>query len=1081
MIPVEIVSIVSLLYLGLLFVVARFAEKRREAGHSVISNGYVYSLSLAVHYTSWSYYGMVGQAATVGIAFFAPYLGATLMTFSWWFLLRKMVRVSKEQNILSIADFISSRYGKSVFLGSIVTVFSLLAIMPHLALQLKAVSYTFNTLSSHRATDLLDPLLHALPPFIDTGFIAALLLGVFAILFGARHLDASERHDGLVAALAMQSVVKLVAFVAVGIFVTYGLFDGFSDIFSRFAARFPERGHLFLIGTPQVPYSLWFSWLFFPMMAVMLLPHQFHVLVIENSDESHIKDAMWLFPAYTWALCLFVMPIALGGTLINGGDTAAADFFALRLPLESAPPWLAMLVFIGGFSAAAGIVMLEGLVLSTMILNHLVLPLILKFKVQGDLSRPLIYVKRGIIIGVVLLGHLYYRMIGEPSTLVNIGVVSLIAVCQFAPAIIGGLYWKGATKPGAVAGLISGFVLWFYTLVLPLLVRTTWFYDGLLPVLVRWGWLERDILQDGPFGLAFLRPQELFGLSGLDMLSHALFWTMFFNLGAFLAISLLTTPEAGEAEQAEKFVDVFETRETPVQLQRMSKAPNVLEFTALLTKFIGEKQAQGAIAPYLAERQVDGSGSIPEHELPALMRFTERVLAGSVGAAAAGVIVQSYFAERGSAMEDVFDIFGTVTLSRTRSREQLGVLYESAKIVASGADLQTIQDNILKLLQEQFKFETGIIRILDPEQRCLTVRGHRGMSFQHFDESVRELDHDTYAGESFLTNAALVINDTDVMDKPLSARVVRQEGIKSFAHAPIMIEGEAVGLLSAYSKSMKGIFTDEFMELFKSLAGQIGIALRNARQAERLIQAREHEKEMQIAKIIQLGLLPTGAPEVAGISLAGVCLPAHEVGGDYYDFLAHGVNALDLVIADVSGHNVGAALMMAETRAFIQAGVKSQQRPAEILSTLNELLYEDLTRAELFITMFYLYYRAETGTLAYGSAGHNPPMLWRASSQSCERLDAEGLILGVKRKVAYEEKQVQLEAGDMLLLYTDGITEAVNPAGEFFGEERLCALLEECRSLSPQELIDRALDRVRSFVGAPSFVDDISMVVMRVE
>ncbi|MGB9081576.1 MAG: GAF domain-containing protein, partial [Desulfuromonadaceae bacterium] len=800
MIPVEIVSIISLLYIGMLFVVAYFAEKNRKAVRSVTSNFYIYSLSLAVYYTSWSYYGLVGQAATVGIVFIAAYLGPTLMVFSWWFLLRKMVRVSKEQNILSIADFISSRYGKSVFLGNIVTIFSIMAIMPNLALQLKAVAYTFNILAAPlKTTDEFAHILLSLPPFIDTAFIAALILAAFAILFGVRRLDASEHHEGLVAVIALQSVVKLVAFLAVGIFVTYGLFDGITDIFTRFAAQFPDRADLFLLGTPKVPYTLWYSWLFIPMMAVMFLPHQFHIMVIENSDENHIKEAMWFFPVYTLLLSLFVMPIALGGTIISGGDTAAADYFAIRLPLQSGHPWLAMLVFIGGFSASAGMVMLESVVLSTMILNHLVIPLILKFKIEAsDMSHILINIKRVGVIAIVLLGHLYYQLIGEPYTLINMGVVSLIAACQFTPSIIGGLFWKRATRQGASAGLIAGFILWFYTLLLPMLVRSSWFYDQLLPLLVRWGWLERDILQDGPFGFAILRPLELFGLTGLDMLSHSLFWTLFFNLGAFLAISILTTPNKIEAEQTAKFVDVFETREEPAQLKRMRKAPTISEFSALMTKFIGEKQAHAAIAQYLEGKQIDKRGSLSEFELPILKLFTERVLAGSVGAASAGIIVESYMAARGSELEDVFDIFGTVSLSRTTSREQLSVLYEAARIVAGKADLQSILDNILKLLQEQFKFETCIIRLLDKDQTCLSVRGHVGMSFKHFDESVRELNMETYAGEAFLTNAVVVVNDTDIMDKSLSARVVRQEGIKSFAHAPIMIEGNAVGILSAF-------------------------------------------------------------------------------------------------------------------------------------------------------------------------------------------------------------------------------------------------------------------------------------------
>jgi Na+/proline symporter/serine phosphatase RsbU (regulator of sigma subunit) len=1068
MIPVAIVATISLLYIGLLFAVAYYADRRQEAGRSVTSSSLVYSLSLGVHYTSWTFYGIIGMAATTGISFLALYLGNTLMAFTWWFLLRKMVRVSKEQNITSIADFISSRYGKSTLLGGMITLFSTVVIMPFIALQLKAVAYTFDLLTATpgEAAGFRNHLIPALPPSIDTAFIVALFLALFAILFGARRLDVSERHEGLVAAIALQSVVKLVAFLTVGVFVTYGLFDGFTDIFTRFTARFPDRTRLFLLG--PAPYASWFTLLFASMMWVMFQPRQFHMMVIENSDEEHIRDAMWGFSVYTFFIILFAMPIALGGSIMNGGNTATADFFIIHLPLETGHHWIALLVFIGGFSAAAGMVMVESVVLATMVLNHLVMPIILKLDIGAtDISRTLINLKRAGITAVILLGYLYYRVVGESTTLINIGVISLIAATQFAPAVIGGLYWKRATRHGAMTGLVLGFALWFYTLITPLFVRS--------------GWLDGGILDNGPFGLGFLRPRELFGLGGLDPLSHALFWSMFFNLGAFIAISILTRPDRNEAEQAVNFVDVFEAREAPLPRKRISKAPTVVEFVDLMTKFIGEKQAHAAIAEFIEDQPIDERGSLSEYELPILKRYTERVLAGSVGAAAAGTILDSYLAARGSELEDVFDIFGTVTLSRTSSREQLSVLYEAARIVAGKADLQAILDSILEQLQAQFKFDLCVIRILDEEQRCLTVRARKGTISDHLDELDRRLDAETYAGTAFLTSSLVVANDTDVLAKPVSDRVARREGIKSFAHAPITIEGETVGILSAFSKSMKGIFTDEFAELFMNLAGQIGIALRNASQAEKLIAAKEHEKEMQIARTIQMGLLPTRAPDVARVSLAGACVPAREVGGDYYDFLPRGTSALDLVIADVSGHNVGAALMMTEVRTFIRSEAKIIRSPSAILGALNEFLYEDLTRAELFITMFYLNYDATRRRLSFANAGHNPPLLWRSRSRTYEWLDAEGLILGVRRTVVFEEKVAELLPGDLLLLYTDGITEAANQEGDLFGEERLCALLKEHRALPPQQIIDTLLAQVRLYTGTRTFNDDISLVIMRME
>ncbi len=1052
-----LVTTITLLYVGLLFTVAYMADSRQRIS-SLIANPAVYSLSLAVYFTSWTFYGSVGRAATSGLDFLPTYLGPTLIAFTWWFLLRKMVRISKEQNIVSIADFISSRYGKSASLGAVVTIFAVLGIMPYIALQLKAISTSFNLICPPEATGYS----------ADTALAMAVLLSLFSVLFGARHLSTTERHEGMVAAIALESLVKIVAFVAVGLFVTFGLFDGFGDIFNRFLNQFPERADLLLMETAQIPYTSWFTLTFVAMMAIMFLPRQFHIMVIENTDEKHILSAMWGFPAYMFLLNLFVIPIALGGLLINQGDVSGADYFVLSLPLQHDYPALALLVFVGGFSASAGMVMVEAVALSTMILNHLIMPVILKLRFDMvDFSGLLIHLKRLGIVAVIFLGYFYCHVIGDSYALINIGLTSFLAATQFAPALIGGLYWRRANGRAALVGLCLGFIVWFYTLLIPSFVRS--------------GWLDTHILENGPFHIALLKPLELFGLSGFDIWTHALFWTLFFNLGAFLALSLLTPAPESELEQREKFINAFGLSRQPQERQRISKAPSIIEFVDLMTKFIGEKQAHTAIANYVGDREIDERGSLSEFELPNLKRFAERTLAGSVGAAPARIIIENYLEARGSQMEDVFDIFGSVNLSRTSSREQLSVLYEAARVVASGDELQQILDNILDLFIQQFKFDLCVIRLIDIEKKTLTVRSQRGMSSLHLGESERELTQETYIGSTYLNNSVVVINDSDFMEKAKSAQIIHREGIKSFAHAPIAIEGEVIGVISAFSRSVKGVFTSEFVELFTSLAGQVGVAWRNAQQTERIITAREHEREMQIAKTIQLGLLPARTPDLKGIDLAGICVPAHQVGGDYYDYLLRDDGTLDLVIADVSGHNIGAALLMVEARTFIQSRARSLSSPSLIMAELNRFFYDDLTRSELFITLFYLTFDPKTRIATYASAGHNPPLLWRAATRTIERLDAEGLILGVRPTVTFDQEQVDMLSGDLLLLYTDGITEAENDQGEFFGDERLCALLDEFHALAASEIREQMLHQVRLFTGIHHFKDDVSLVIMRID
>ncbi|HXV20677.1 MAG TPA: SpoIIE family protein phosphatase [Desulfuromonadales bacterium] len=1059
MISAGALSLCTLLYIALLFATAVYADRRREMGRSITSNAWIYALSFGIFHTSWTFYGNVGRVATVGIDFLAFYLGVTLIIFSWWYLLRKMVRISKEQNIVSIADFIASRFGKSLPLGALVTLFAVFCTLPYIALQLKGVADTFELLTASRPTLL---------PVFDTAFVVAMVFALFGILFGARHLDPSARHEGLVAAIALESVVKLVAMMAVGLFVVFGLFDGFGDICSRFLDRFPERSDLLLLGTDRVPYSSWLTLGVISMMAFMFLPHMFHIMVVENADEEHIRSAMWRFPLYMFLIELFIIPIALGGLLLHGGDTAKAEYFTLLLPLEADQRSLALLVFLGGFSGSTAMVMVAAVALATLILNHLVMPVVLSFDIQArDISGLLLAAKRLAILAVVFLGYLFYKLIGQGYALVAMGLISWVGATQFAPAMLGGLYWKRANRRGALLGMLLGFGVWFYTLILPTLVRS--------------GWLPSSLLQDGPFGLAWLRPEALFGLAGLPTLPHALFWTLFFNIGAFLAFSLYTKPQPEEKEQADRFVEGFAPPREKGQAERISRAPTIVEFVDLMTKFVGEKRAHAAITDYVSSRKIDERGRLSEFDLADLRHFTEKTLAGSVGTAPARIILDHYLESRGSRMEEVFDIFGSVSISRKAGREQLGVLHEATRLVASGADLQTILDNILGLLQQQFKFELCAVRLLDPERQTFVVASQIGMSAEHLSDSERAPDMETAIGRTFLTNSALVVNDTDFLDIPFAAQVAHREGIKSFAHAPITIEGEPVGVLSVFSLSAKGIFTEEFVDLFANLTGQVGVALRNARQTEHLIAAREREREMEIARGIQLGLLPSRVPEIPGVAMAGICVPAREVGGDYYDFLPIGTQSVDLVIADVSGHNVGAAIIMTEVRTFIRSQAQQLPGAGAALRAIDGFLYEDLGRAELFITMAYLRYDAATRQLSFACAGHPPPLILRAGPGRCEYIDAEGLILGVKRNVVFEEKQVLLHPGDILLLYTDGITEAENGEGEFFGEGRLCSLVQELRHLSPAGLLEELLYQVRLFAGGRSFTDDVTLVVMRVE
>jgi Na+/proline symporter/nitrogen-specific signal transduction histidine kinase len=605
----------SLAYLLALFAVAAWADRRAAAGRSVIGNAWVYALSMGVYCSAWTYFGSVGRAASGGIGFLPIYLGPTLAMTLAWLVLRKMVRIAKTWRITSIADFIASRYGKSRLLAGLVTLIALVGVVPYVALQLKAVASGWAVLTGQPA-DGATPI----------ALIVALVLAGFTIAFGTRHLDTTERHEGLVAAIAAESLIKLLAFLAVGAFVTFGLFNGPGDLVARAMAE-PALARM-LQPSPTQPfaYDQWFTLLLLAGLSVLMLPRQFQVMVVENVDENHIRRAAWAFPAYLLLINLFVLPLAVGGTLYFGGR-GDAETFVLTLPLAAGAGWLALLAFIGGLSAATGMVIVEAIAVSTMVCNDLVLPALLRSKrfAARDLSGLLLPIRRAVIVALLLLGWLYWRVAGEAYALVSIGLISFAAVAQFAPALLGGMYWKGGTRNGALAGLLAGALLWAWTLLLPSIAKS--------------GWMDDGFLHSGPFGLSLLRPEALLGLSGLDNLSHALFWSLLVNLGLYIGVSLARPPSAREAGQALLFVDVFEQSAQDRVFWR--GRARVADLVALLGRFVGPARAQ-ALLP-----------SNSAHADPALVQRAETLLAGTIGSASARVMVASVVDEEQLEMDDV--------------------------------------------------------------------------------------------------------------------------------------------------------------------------------------------------------------------------------------------------------------------------------------------------------------------------------------------------------------------------------------------------------------------------------------------
>ncbi|MFH1999326.1 MAG: ATP-binding protein [Planctomycetota bacterium] len=604
------------LYMGFLFTIARWVDKRSEKGRSPANNAWVYSLSLAIYCTSWTYYGSVGKAASSGMLFLAIYLGPTLAIVLWWKVLRKLVRIKQINRVGSIADFIAVRYGKSQRLAAVATLIALIGIAPYIALQFKAVIATMEIMVPEGADAHSWVSGHAGP-------VMAVLMIAFTIIFGVRRLDPTERHEGMVVAVAVESIVKLISFLAAGIFVTYFLFNGFGDIFDQIRDRNPFS--YMKDGKVSAPsFSTWITYFILAMSAILFLPRQFHVAVVENSNEKQIRTAMWVFPLYMLLINLFVLPIALGG-LLKGLPFYEADTFVLKLPLEYGGPVLTLLVFIGGFSAATSMIMISSMTLATMISNHLVLPLVNWIAWLQFLRRYILKIRWVAVAAVIMLGYWFERSLGGSYTLVNMGMISFAAALQFAPLILGGIFWRGANRTGATLGLSAGFMVWFYTLLLPSFVRS--------------GWISISLIENGPFGLEFLKPEQLFGMTGFEPLTHAVFWTMLCNIGLYVLGSLFFQQSEDEIRRTDFFLHVL--KENPPSTETAGGSSHILladkieRIVRLLCRYYEEKEARNLVRESLKTMGLEASGLITAIQLAELCSSLEKRLSGSIGASIA--------------------------------------------------------------------------------------------------------------------------------------------------------------------------------------------------------------------------------------------------------------------------------------------------------------------------------------------------------------------------------------------------------------------------------------------------------------
>ena len=614
MVPFKILVVVCLAYVCMLFMVAFAAERRAQRGQiGWLRSPLVYTLSLSIYCTAWTFYGAVGYAARSGLEFVTIYLGPTLVLVGWWWVLRKLVRIGRSQHVTSIADLISARYGKSNVLGVIVTLMSVVAATPYIALQLQSVTLSFGVFASGAPEGWATP---------DQGATTLWLAGgltLFTILFGTRNLDANERHHGVVMAIALEAVVKLVALLAVGIFTVWSVAGGFVDVLARIDAS-P------IADWPLAP-GRWIGLTFVSAAAVLTLPRMFQVMVVENSDERHLATASWAFPLYLMLMSLFVIPIAVVG-LQALPEGANPDLFVLTLPLTQGQGKLAMLAFLGGFSSATSMVIVAAIALATMVSNHVVTPLWLSLRrggtrAPGDVRGLVLMSRRLSIAGILALGYGYYRLSGGGAALAAIGLISFVGAAQILPCLLGGIFWRGGTGTGAALGLGTGFLVWLYTLYLPS------FGTG--------GLLSETLMTAGPWGIGWLRPQALLGIDTLDPLLHAIFWSLVLNTAGYVLGSLATFPGPVERMQGVAFVNVFD--HDPVARGWSRGGAEAEDLLAMSQGILGAEEAQQF---FQREAEAQGKAGFLPETTPDFIERLERRLGGAVGAATAHAMIAQF-------------------------------------------------------------------------------------------------------------------------------------------------------------------------------------------------------------------------------------------------------------------------------------------------------------------------------------------------------------------------------------------------------------------------------------------------------
>ena len=653
--------ILVVLYLAVLFVIAYSAEKRRTAFWA--DNPYIYALSLAVYCTAWTYYGSIGVAATSGLEYLTIYLGPVIVIPLWIYINTKIVRISRVNKISSISDFISLRYGNSRFLGALVALVCILAIIPYIGLQIKAVSETFHLLTESPPTQ---------NPLKDSATFVVVIIALFSSYYGTRYVDASEKRLGIISAVAVESFLKLIFFLILGVYVVYGIFNGFDDLFSQASQLkdFSQKNSIQGLGGA----FNWFFLLLLSASSIFLLPRQFHTSIIENRKEKHIKTAIWLFPLYLLLINLFVAPIAWGGRILFEGQLVNPEFFSILIPQKMGNTIIAVMVFFGGLSASISMIILSSIALSIMLSNNIIIPYgwLERFKIKTDLhnSKIIVNIRKFSIFFLIISGFVFYRYLITENTLFSIGLVSFVLISQLAPTFFGAIYWKRGNYNGAISGILVGTIFCYLYLVLPeysILWTDNWF-------------------------------RTTFQISYLSPIATTFFWSMVMNAGIFVVVSLSTNGSYRERNYAELYTDIDDYIHNHENAYIWRGTANKSDIIKILNRFLGSKKTEQALKIFNLKYNINNENDTADSRF---IKFSENLLSGRIGTASAKILVEGVTKEDKISLPEVLKIL-------EESKENISINKQltehSLELRKLSNELQSANENLVLKDQQKDEF-----------------------------------------------------------------------------------------------------------------------------------------------------------------------------------------------------------------------------------------------------------------------------------------------------------------------------------------------------------------------------------------